>query len=131
MSVYHYLPPLHGRTPDWMTAEPKSINHERKQRYYSKLYQASPAWVNRNEVYRIHRQARRLRDIGSDVSVDHIVPLSHPYVCGLNVPWNLEIVNAAYNQFKSNTFWPGSYFGQLEMFDSKKTEQYELQLSAS
>lgn len=38
--------------------------------------------------------------------VDHIVPLSHPLVCGLNVPWNLRVTPKWYNQSKSNNYWP-------------------------
>lgn len=43
---------------------------------------------------------------GAFEQVDHIVPLSHPLVCGLNVPWNLSKETIYYNQRKSNNYWP-------------------------
>lgn len=39
--------------------------------------------------------------------IDHIIPLNHPDVCGLHVPWNLEPITKRRNWNKSNK-WDGT-----------------------
>jgi hypothetical protein len=81
--------------------------------YHTKIYWATPPWLNAEQLAamaEIYEKARRGQH------VDHIVPLKHPRVCGLNVPWNLEIVPAEVNLAKSNHTWPGDANATLELF---------------
>lgn len=54
----------------------------------------------KREIFEIYNN-RGTRD------VDHIVPLNHPDICGLRVPWNLEAIHPDLNNKKSNK-WDGT-----------------------
>jgi hypothetical protein len=58
------------------------------------------------EVKAIYKQCRELNQNGSGVvyCVDHIIPLTHPDVCGLHAPQNLRILTKLENNQKHNKF---------------------------
>lgn len=58
---------------------------------------------HKNEVYDIYWLARDLKACtGYDYHVDHIIPLNGKGICGLHVPWNLQILPSHINQRKYN-----------------------------
>jgi len=69
---------------------------------------ATPPWLTSQH----NRQITEFYWLAKDVSavseqpyhVDHIVPLTSEHVCGLHVPWNLQILPADLNVGKSNKF---------------------------
>lgn len=67
---------------------------------------ATPSWLTKEELIEIEElyeiaQAFKLYT-GQDYHVDHIVPLQGKTVCGLHVPWNLQVITAEENRSKRN-----------------------------
>ncbi len=67
---------------------------------------ATPPWITKEqklEMRALYLQAQQLTKItGEKYEVDHKVPLIHPDVCGLHVPWNLIVITKEENLKKSN-----------------------------
>jgi len=68
--------------------------------------QATPKWLtpeHKQQIVAIYEHMRDCRYItGEEYHVDHIVPLRGKNVCGLHVPWNLQVLPAWVNLSKSN-----------------------------
>lgn len=60
-----------------------------------------PACMHITDFVPICRKAIKA---GPDYELDHIVPLKHPLVCGLHVPWNLRVIKRLTNIKKRNFF---------------------------
>ena len=73
---------------------------EAKRRAASKS--ATPKWLTDSDKDAIQKIYEYARSLG--YHVDHIVPLKNKQVCGLHVPWNLQVIPALDNIRKNNTF---------------------------
>ena len=113
--------PLTKSNPIWLARQDPddpNINphYRRSVMYYRKLYRAWPDYLAYHPGYKIiYKEAAQRREQGEDVNVDHIVPISHPHVSGLHVPWNLEVITALANGQKSNHWWPDMWNEQREL----------------
>ena len=80
----------------------KSLVNARRRRYR----EATPKWLTPEQKLEIrlkYRLAIELsRRLGVLHAVDHIIPLQGENVCGLHVPWNMEVITQEENLKKSN-----------------------------
>ncbi len=125
--------------PKWLREE-HCIEHtsvsnrkhsERSIKYYRQLHKATPPWLSkahRIQIRGTYAEAKRQREQGREVAVDHIVPLVSKIVCGLQVPWNLQIITEKENAAKSNKYWPDHPFENLELFGEFEPYQKRLAL---
>lgn len=66
---------------------------------------ATPRWADKNKIKAFYEEAsRRTRETGIRHSVDHIIPLRSPIVCGLHVENNLRVLTFSENSKKYNAF---------------------------
>ncbi len=62
-----------------------------------------------NKLLDIYKKVRGLnKNNPRSHHVDHIVPLNHSNICGLHVPWNMQIISQEENTSKRNK-WDGTY----------------------
>lgn len=89
--------------------------HKKNNRFLYNAYDASrrasklsatPKWLTKEQKKQIKDLYWLAKDVqkvsGESYHVDHIVPLQGETVCGLHVPWNLQILPADINIGKKN-----------------------------
>jgi len=71
----------------------------------AQILKATPTWLDKKAIELIYKQCASVTKATKvKHHVDHIVPLKSKHVCGLHVPWNLQIIPATENLKKHNKF---------------------------
>lgn len=69
--------------------------------------EATPPWLTKDQkqtILRIYWWSKELSKGSTTYNVDHIVPLQGEEICGLHVPWNLQILTETENKSKGNSY---------------------------
>ncbi len=83
---------------------------------WAKYSRARPSWANNKAISSFWEKSKVMTaSTGIQHSVDHIVPLIHPLVCGLHCEDNLEVIPLKDNIAKCNNWWPDMWGIQLEL----------------
>ena len=82
----------------WARSNPASCVAILAKRRARKL-QATPTWANQALIGATYERAH---DLG--LHVDHVLPLQGKLVCGLHVPFNLQLLTPEQNNAKGNRF---------------------------
>jgi len=115
--------PLTKCKPMWLAKQDENDpllpdNYRNSVRYYNQLYKAWPDWcTEHNDFKKIYDEAKKRRRDGENVHVDHIVPIRSMFVCGLHVPWNLQVLTELENLKKGNNVWPDMWNEQQDLLD--------------
>jgi 5-methylcytosine-specific restriction endonuclease McrA len=74
----------------------------------SRRVTATPLWLSAEQnakIKQLYIQAAKMLGLtGTKHQVDHIIPLQSDTVCGLHVPWNLQLLSVEANQSKGNKY---------------------------
>ncbi len=92
---------------NWRIVNKDKVNFY-KAKYRAVKLNATPKWLTKQnlieiqDIYFCCSEYNRLLE--EQYHVDHIIPLQGEYICGLHVPWNLQILTAKENQNKGNKY---------------------------
>jgi hypothetical protein len=89
----------------WAKENPAK-NNAKASKYRAAKLGATPLWLTEEDIKAIdveYSLALWTSEVmKSSYHVDHIVPLQGKQVCGLHVPWNLQVIPASINISKGN-----------------------------
>lgn len=72
---------------------------------------ATPSNISNDQLLPLYKKAAQLtKKTGTSHQVDHYYPVKGKTVCGLNVPWNMQVITASENWSKGNKM-PEEFYG--------------------
>ena len=92
---------------NWANRNKEAINAKTARRRAAKKG-ATPHWLTEVQLQEIKDFYSLARDCylvtGEEYHVDHIIPLKGKDICGLHVPWNLQVLPRDINRKKNNKY---------------------------
>ena len=89
----------------WRKENRAEVNAKATQ-YRAAKFKATPLWLTQTHKDQIElfydASTRLIAELGVRFEVDHIIPLQGKDVCGLHVPWNLQVIPMVENRSKNN-----------------------------
>jgi hypothetical protein len=81
----------------------RAVRNEATRRHRMQQRRAMPQWANLDRILEVYERAQAWTEAtGIRFSVDHIIPLQHPLVCGLHVDYNMQVIPWIENRRKGN-----------------------------
>lgn len=94
-----------ARAREYKKEKKYKVNESNMRRYQTRKISAIAFDTFRGEIQQIYKKCIEIQEVtGIKHNVDHIIPLINDNVCGLHVPWNLQILTSTENISKNNTF---------------------------
>lgn len=96
---------INARSTIWWKNHPEQHANKQAARRARKR-KAMPKWLTQKQLDHIKTYYAAARmftlEFGMQMDVDHIIPLKGKDVCGLHVPWNMQIMEHITNTAKGN-----------------------------
>lgn len=90
-----------ARVKEWFAMNP-GRHAAYTQAYNAAKLQAIPPWLTEMDMKKIEEIYKKAAELG--LTVDHEIPLQGKGICGLHVPWNLQLLSRSANSSKGNKF---------------------------
>jgi hypothetical protein len=101
---------IHKHSNNWKKKnKPRVYNYIKQREMKIKGCSLKLSKESNNEIKSFYKECQSLNaNSNKKYQVDHIIPITSDIICGLHVPWNLQILTKSENSSKKNKF-DGTY----------------------